>query len=201
MVDGIEVLRRIRATDPDVMVIMMTAYGSEKIAVEAMKIGADDYLTKPLEHRSIARFLEEAWDRNRLRVRARRLAERLEASNAELMRKYEALFDALRTLEESHDALVHAQRLAAVTETAVSINHEINNPLCSIMGNTDLLLRKAGGGDEDVQRKLRSIERESLRIKDITKKLANLANVVLTDYAGGVKMIDIERSLVPRDER
>lgn len=193
-VGGLEVLARLREKNPDTMVVMMTAYGSEQIAVEAMKRGADDYLTKPLEHRTLVDFIGKSWERNRMRARNRRLRAQLELSNGELLRRHEALSQALRQLEENQDALVRAQRLAAVTETAVSINHEINNPLCSIMGNTDLLLRRQDLADHDCVRKLKSIERESLRIKDITQKLANLTDVLLTDYAGGVKMIDIESS-------
>lgn len=192
--DGIAVLRAIRDRDPDVLVIMMTAFGSEKIAVQAMQIGADEYLTKPLEHRTLARFIDKAWQRSQLRVRNRQLSERLWHSNRLLLAQYRATAEALRALEQKQEELIRAQRLAAVTEAAVSINHEINNPLCSIMGNADLLLRKYPDAGEDMLRKLRSIERESSRIKDITKKLANLANVVTTRYAGGVDMIDINRS-------
>lgn len=197
---GLEVLSQIREIDEDVMVIIMTAYGSEQIAVDAMKLGADDYLTKPVEYRTLRRFIAQAWKGNRLRVRNRTLVARLEASNQKLLEKYESLTVALKRLEENQAALVRAQRLAAVTETAVSINHEINNPLCSIMGNADLLLRKYPNAAEDMGRKLRSIERESLRIKEIMEKLANLANVILTDYAGGVKMIDLSRSLAERHD-
>jgi DNA-binding NtrC family response regulator len=47
--DGIELLTRLREVDPKIAVIMMTAYGSEKLAVEALKRGAYDYLSKPFE--------------------------------------------------------------------------------------------------------------------------------------------------------
>ncbi len=193
--NGLEVLKAIRGDDPDALVVMMTAFGSEKVAVEAMKIGADEYLTKPLEHRKLEAFLEDAWVRNRLKSENRQLVARLWLSNKELLRQYKATSAAMRALREKQDELVRAQRLAAVTEAAVSINHEINNPLCSIMGNADLLLRKHPDANADIIRKLQSIERESLRIREITKKLAGLASVVTTQYAGGVQMIDIPRSL------
>jgi len=45
--DGLELLKNIKGTRPEVMVILMTAYGSIETAVEAMKRGADDYITKP----------------------------------------------------------------------------------------------------------------------------------------------------------
>ena len=47
--DGIELLKIIKGTRPELMVILMTAYGSIETAVEAMKVGADDYITKPID--------------------------------------------------------------------------------------------------------------------------------------------------------
>lgn len=47
--DGMELLKVIKGTRPEMLVIMMTAYGSIDTAVEAMKIGADDYITKPID--------------------------------------------------------------------------------------------------------------------------------------------------------
>jgi DNA-binding NtrC family response regulator len=47
--DGMEVLRQARASDPDLPVIVMTGYGSVELAVEAMKQGASDFLTKPVD--------------------------------------------------------------------------------------------------------------------------------------------------------
>jgi DNA-binding NtrC family response regulator len=46
--DGIELLKTVKGTRPEIMVIMMTAHGSIETAVEAMKLGADDYVTKPI---------------------------------------------------------------------------------------------------------------------------------------------------------
>ena len=47
--DGIELLKTIKWTRPEVMVILMTAHASIETAVEAMKIGANDYITKPID--------------------------------------------------------------------------------------------------------------------------------------------------------
>lgn len=49
VMDGVEALTRIKKISPAIPVIMMTAYGSIDSAVEALKTGADDYLTKPLD--------------------------------------------------------------------------------------------------------------------------------------------------------
>ncbi len=47
--DGLELLKMIKGMRPEVMVILMTAYGSIETAVEAMRIGANDYITKPID--------------------------------------------------------------------------------------------------------------------------------------------------------
>lgn len=52
-VDGMQVLREIRRASPEHIVIMITAYGEIRLAVEAMKLGAFDYLTKPFEFDAI----------------------------------------------------------------------------------------------------------------------------------------------------
>lgn len=47
--DGLQLLRTIKGTRPEVMVVLMTAYGTIETAVEAMRIGANDYITKPVD--------------------------------------------------------------------------------------------------------------------------------------------------------
>jgi len=47
--NGLETLRRLRVTDPKLLVILMTAYGTTQTAIEAMKLGAYDYLLKPFD--------------------------------------------------------------------------------------------------------------------------------------------------------
>src|SRR5215813_8018832 len=48
-ISGLETLRRVRQTDPKQLVILMTAYGTTQTAIEAMKLGAYDYLLKPFD--------------------------------------------------------------------------------------------------------------------------------------------------------
>src|SRR6202042_607419 len=47
--NGLETLRRIRTSNPKLLVILMTAYGTTQTAIEAMKLGAYDYLLKPFD--------------------------------------------------------------------------------------------------------------------------------------------------------
>ena len=65
-VDGFELLESIRKEDPWVTVIMMTAYGSIEIAVEAMRRGAYDFITKPFAKEPLLRAVRKGLERNRL---------------------------------------------------------------------------------------------------------------------------------------
>jgi two-component system nitrogen regulation response regulator GlnG len=58
--DGMDVLRRIRRTHPGLPVVMMTAFAGVSQAVEAMKIGAVDYLPKPFDNRKVVPLVREA---------------------------------------------------------------------------------------------------------------------------------------------
>ena len=66
---GLEALKRIANLDPDVIVIIMTAYSSVESAVAAMKDGAYDYIQKPIDHDELAFVIEKALETHRLRER------------------------------------------------------------------------------------------------------------------------------------
>ncbi len=61
--DGLELLELIKREHPDITVVMMTAYGSIDVAVEAMKNGAYDFITKPFDHDALVMKLEKALER------------------------------------------------------------------------------------------------------------------------------------------
>jgi DNA-binding NtrC family response regulator len=65
-VDGLELLDALRKEDPWCTVIMMTAYGSIEVAVEAMRLGAYDFITKPFNKESLIRSVRKGLERNRL---------------------------------------------------------------------------------------------------------------------------------------
>jgi DNA-binding NtrC family response regulator len=83
--DGLELLRKVREKEPDIVVLVMTAFGAIETAVSAMKEGAADYLTKPLNMTELQLVLSREMERHRLRretgqLRAR-LAERYSFQN------------------------------------------------------------------------------------------------------------------------
>jgi len=75
--DGIELLAKIKELRPDTMVILMTAYGTVKTAVRAMKLGAEDYLGKPIDVEELEVVLQKALERKSLLLETRTLRERV----------------------------------------------------------------------------------------------------------------------------
>jgi len=76
-VSGLEALSEIKAFNPAIPVIIMTAYSSVETAVEALKNGAYDYLTKPLDFDELRLAMERAMDHRQLREENRLLRESL----------------------------------------------------------------------------------------------------------------------------
>src|SRR5258706_8047863 len=72
--DGLELMGHIAQRDAALPVILLTAHGSERIAVAAMKQGAYDYLTKPFDIDEVVVVIERALEARRLRIDNRRLA-------------------------------------------------------------------------------------------------------------------------------
>ena len=97
----------------------------------------------------------------------------------------------LLTIRSLQRALVQTQKKATVGEMMITLNHEINNPLAAILGNTELLLMEAKELPERSQRKLDTIYRESMRIRDILKRINNLREIQSTRYLNDMSMIDI----------
>jgi two-component system response regulator AtoC len=71
--DGVQVLERMRAADPSVPVLMLTAHGSERVAVAAMKAGAFDYIPKPFDPDELVMAVRRAIDWRDLRLQNARL--------------------------------------------------------------------------------------------------------------------------------
>ena len=71
--DGLSVLRRIKDTSPDTLVILMTAYSTIENAVEAMKLGAYHYVNKPFNLDEVAMLVEKALETSELRREVRTL--------------------------------------------------------------------------------------------------------------------------------
>src|SRR5215470_14477497 len=77
---GLDVLREVRRVSPDTLVIIMTAYATIQTAVEAMRLGAFDYLQKPFTNEEARRHVERALAHFRLQQENRNLRDQLVSS-------------------------------------------------------------------------------------------------------------------------
>ena len=118
--DGLEVLRRIREIDPDCPTLLVTAYGTVEAAVEAMKLGAMDFLTKPFAPEVVRLKVERGLE---LRA-ARRLSERLQLENERLRTEDDVRYRELVGSTEVMRKLYDAVGRVAKTDSAVAIYGE-----------------------------------------------------------------------------
>jgi two-component system, NtrC family, response regulator HydG len=81
-VDGLELLRRIREQKANTTFVMITGEGSERLAVEAMKLGAYDYLKKPFENDELTAVVRRATDSVRMNGEIERLSGELNLSRS-----------------------------------------------------------------------------------------------------------------------
>jgi two-component system response regulator AtoC len=77
-IDGLALLARLKDLDPELVVIVVTAFASMETAILAMKAGAYDYISKPFNEEEIVLVLEKALERNRLLSENRRLRKQIE---------------------------------------------------------------------------------------------------------------------------
>ena len=80
--DGMEVLREVRSRYPDTGVIILTAYGEISSAVEAMRLGAADYLTKPVNPEELLMKIRRICDKNSLQRENGELRRQLDEKNS-----------------------------------------------------------------------------------------------------------------------
>lgn len=107
----------------------------------------------------------------------------------EMVEQNELLRKTLKQLKEAQKKLIEKERLAAIGEIVVTVNHEINNPLTSIIGLAEVLeLTFQTGDEEKVKKGLKAILKESKRIKKVTEKLTQINTSEAKTYVGSSRM-------------
>ncbi len=104
--DGIQVLEKVQADHPDLAVIMMTAHGSEDIAVETMKKGALDYIAKPFSTEDLLNKVERTLELNRTRLENRRLQQQLEGERKKLEAILQGMADLLVAVDREGKIII-----------------------------------------------------------------------------------------------
>lgn len=147
--DGIELLREVRGAGVDSPIVFVTTASSAKLAVDAMKLGADDYLVKEEGYLAVLPYLVQEVIRRR-----------------ELARERVVL----------QERLNRAERAASLGYLASGLAHHINNPLATI--RTFLQLLPTNVDDPEFRTKyLEMALAESERIRDLVKDIMRAATV------------------------
>ncbi len=162
--DGIAVLREVRNLKYACKVVITTAHGSERIAAEALRSGADDYV-----------------------IKGEGYAELLPRVLARVLR----LRDIERQLADAQAQIVVAQRKAAIGEIVVAISHEMNNPLMAVRAELELMKLDAASLPPRAKAGVISAIAQLDRIAAVLRKLATHSSDATVTYVGGTRMTDL----------
>ena len=110
-IDGFQLARHIREKYPDTDIILITAFGNIKQAVEAMKLGASDYITKPFQPEAIRLVSEKLIEKRRLIEEVRDLRQRVQEEHRfenilSKSPKMLKVFDLIRSLAETDSGVM-----------------------------------------------------------------------------------------------
>lgn len=103
---GIDLLNRIHSHSALLPVILMTAYGNEAVAVEALKGEASDYLTKPFDFVPVMKRIEFHLERSKLERAKNVLTERLRSLTHHLISRLSSLENQVKAMDETHRRLI-----------------------------------------------------------------------------------------------
>lgn len=138
-IDGLGLLRQVKAARPEAQVIILTGHATLDSAVEALRLGAYDYLLKPIDNmEAFARLVERALRHFDLLIENKRLVEELKQSNARLESQVLARTHELQIANESLRSL---DRLKNDFISVVS--HELRTPMSVILLEAQLLNTEA----------------------------------------------------------
>jgi signal transduction histidine kinase len=129
---GIELLRKIIERYPETAVIIITGVDRTQRVIDAIRVGAYDYLLKPCDLDVLSLCVDRALERRLLLRNARRYKRDLEARNVELARQK-------TELERLQERIIQSEKMASLGLMAAGVAHELNNPAGFIYSNVDLL--------------------------------------------------------------
>lgn len=108
------------------------------------------------------------------------------------LKEYIGVFKDISSHRFKVDQKIESERLAVVAETAIALNHELNNPLSIIMGHVYMLYAKAREMNEPaLMEKIETIDRNLRRVVKIITKLQNIQHTSSTTYFDDLKMLDL----------
>ena len=134
--NGMEILRRIRQQRPEIEIIVLTAYASLETAIEAMRLGAYDYVTKPFYADTIRSAVRRAVEKQNLALERKRAEEALIRNLEERLATEEALRQSnleLALLHRASQTFSSTLELDKVLATMLEeVRHLLDAVLCSV---------------------------------------------------------------------
>jgi len=193
---GVELLREARDHDPDLAGVIMTGAGTIATAVEAMKIGALDYILKPLKLSVVLPVLERALTVRRLRSENAALEQSVRERTVALETALSEVKTQIAERSKAEEALRQAQKLEAVGKLAGGIAHDFNNLLTVVIGDFDLIRGKPA----DTERVLRLADQGTMaaaRCAELTTQMLMFARRQILQP----RPIDLNRLIADAEER
>lgn len=162
--DGLHVLSTIMDESPETPVIIASGMGTLGDAIKALKLGARDYVTKPISDMKLVKFaVERALERVKL---------------VEENKKYQKYLE--EEVQKKTAELQQAHKLEAIGTLAGGIAHDFNNILATIMGFTELALLKTDK-NSDIVENLNHVLKASNRAKDLVLQILTFSRKAETD--------------------
>jgi len=190
-INGIELLRKIRKQGCDIPIILFTGQGDQEVAVEAMKAGATDYLTKgKLSTESVTQSIRYALGLRKEAKLRKRAEEKLKKSHVDLTLSHEELQASMEKLKKAQNQILRSEKLAGIGRMVAGVCHEILNPLNIISGHSQSLLIERNN-DGDLCNDLNSIMEEIQRISKIISSLLKFSRKGNMEF----KKLDIRKEL------
>jgi two-component system, NtrC family, sensor kinase len=165
--NGIELIRNFRHQNCNTPIILLTGQGDQEVAVEAMKAGVTDYLTKgKLSIESVTKSVRYVLGLRKEAELRKQAEEKLKKSHTQLAKAYEELQASIAKLETAQKQIIISEKLAGIGRLVAGVCHEILNPLNIISGHTQTLLMERET-DGPLKLDLNSIMEEIGRITKI----------------------------------
>jgi len=187
---GLDVVRHLAAVRNQTPVILMTAYGSEQVVVEAFRLGVRDYLSKPIELDEVANALERALHEPRLKRDKRQLAEDLHRTNLELRRQVEQVATFTSLIHTITASLDLEKILTQVIEAAIQLCQAEESTIWLLEGShKDLIMVAEKGVDQSGATQLPRLTR--VKVQDALAGEAVRTREPITrmaDEGGGIKV-------------
>ena len=170
-INGIELLRNIRKQGCDIPIILFTGQGDQEVAVEAMKSGATDYITKAkLSAESVTQSIRYALGLRKEAELRKHAEEKLKKSHVDLTLANQELQASMEKLKTAQNQILRSEKLAGIGRMVAGVCHEILNPLNIISGHSQSLLIERNK-DGELCNDLTSIMEEIQRISKIISSL------------------------------